>query len=150
MQFTIHRADKRHLADINRLIIETRIGEPEHKLNGQFWFVRIDDRVVGIMGAEMIDKNTAALTHLAVDSSYRKRGIGMSLFDHAINHVRSLGATTVGFITMYYHFNRFKRYGFRTMPRKFLSEPLKSHWMFTAKRYMKCAAMVQTFPSRAG
>ena len=149
MQFTIHKADKRHLPDINRLIVETRIGESEDKLDGQFWFAKVNGQIVGCMGGKMIDRNTAVLTHLAVDSSYRKQGIGMSLFDHTVNHFRSSGATNVGFVTMYYHFNRFKRRGFRTIPRKFLSEPLKSHWMFTAIRYMKCAAMVQTFPPRA-
>lgn len=149
MRFTVCKADKRHLPDISRLIVETKIGEAMDKLDGQFWFARMNGQIVGCMGAEMIDKDTAVLTHLAVDDSYRKQGIGMTLFDHAVNHVCAQGATTVGFITMYYHFRRFKRRGFETMPRKFLSEPLKSHWMFTAKRYMKCAAMVQTFSSRA-
>jgi len=120
------------------------------KLDGRYWIARVDGRTVGSMGAKMIDSDTAVLTTLAVEKPYRKQGIGMSLFNHAVNHVRSHGATTVGFITMYYHFNRFKRRGFKTLPRKFLSEPLKSHWMFTAKRYMKCAAMIQNFPSRAG
>ena len=149
MQFTIRRADKRHLSDINRLLVETRIGEPEDRLDGQFWFARTYGQVVGCMGGKMIGEHTAVLTHLAIDPNYRKQGIGMALFNHALNHFRSTGATTVGFITMYYHFNRFKRRGFKTTPRKLLSEPLKSHWMFTAKRYMKCAAMVQTFSPRA-
>ncbi|MBI2109487.1 MAG: GNAT family N-acetyltransferase [Parcubacteria group bacterium] len=149
MQFTIRKADKRHLSDINRLIVEAKIGSPMEKLDGQYWIAKVGGRVVGSMGATTIDNSTAVLTTLAVEKPYRKRGIGMSLFNHAVNHVRTQGATTIGFITMYYHFRRFKRRGFKTMPRKFLSEPLKSHWMFTAKRYMKCAAMVQTFPSRA-
>jgi N-acetylglutamate synthase-like GNAT family acetyltransferase len=149
MRFTIHKADKRHLSDINRLIVEARIGESEDALDGQFWVARVSGQIVGCVGGKMIDGNTAALTYLAVDSSYRRQGIGMSLFNHAVNHFCSRGATTVGFITMYYHFNRFKRRGFCTVPRKFLSEPLKSHWMFTARQYMKCAAMVRTFPARA-
>ena len=149
MHFTIHKADKRHLADINRLVVETKIGSPMEKLDGRYWIARVNGRVVGSMGAKIIGSNTAVLTTLAVEKSHRKLGVGMTLFDNAINYVRSQGATTIGFITMYYHFNRFKRRGFKTKPRKFLSEPLKSHWMFTAKRYMKCAAMIQSFPSRA-
>lgn len=149
MRFTIHEADRRHLSDINHLVVETRIGSPLEKLDGQYWIAKVNGRVVGSMGATIIDSNTAVLTTLAVEKQYRKQGIGMTLFNHVVNHVRDRGATTIGFITMYYHFNRFKRRGFRTMPRKFLSEPMKSHWMFTSKRYMKCAAMVQNFPSRA-
>jgi len=147
MHFTIYKADRRHLSDINCLIVETGIGSPMEKLDGRYWIAKVDGRIVGSMGAEMINSNTTVLTTLAVKKPYRKHGIGMALFDHAVNHVRNRGATTIGFITMYYHFNRFKRRGFRTTPRRFLSEPLKSHWMFTARRYMKCAAMVQTFPS---
>lgn len=149
MKLAIHKANKRHLSDINRLVLKTGIGSPLKKLDGKYWVAKMDNRVVGSIGATMIGDTTAILANLAVEQLYRKQGIGMSLFDHAVNHVRSLGATTVGLVTMYYHFNRFKRRGFRTMPRKFLSEPLKSHWMFTAKRYMKCAAMVRTFPPKA-
>ena len=145
MNFTIHKADKRHLADINRLIVGARIGSRMSALEGHFWFARADGRIVGCMGVEVIDANATVLTHLAVEEEYRKQGIGMTLFNHAIEYVRDSGAITIGFITMYYHFNRFKKRGFKTCPRKFLVEPIKSHWMFTAKRYMKCAAMVQSF-----
>lgn len=148
MQVKICKADARHLPDINRLIVETRIGEPENKLDGQFWFVRRDNRIVGCIGGKMIGAKTAVLTHLAVEGVYRKQGIGMALFDHALSHFCSRGATVIGFITMYYHFRRFKRRGFQTRPRKLLPEPLKSHQMFTAQQYMKCAAMVQTFASK--
>ncbi len=147
MRFSIQRADKRHLRDINRLVVETKIGSPMKTLEGRFWFVRVDGRIVGYVGAEMIGKDAAVLKHLAVDQQYRKRGIGMSLFRHAVAHVRARGATTIGFVTMYYHFNRFKKRGFKTRPRKLLPEKLQNHWMFTTKRYMKCAAMVQTFSS---
>ena len=116
-------------------------------LEGRFWFVRVDGRIVGYVGAEMIGKDAVVLKHLAVDQRYRKRGIGMSLFCHAVAHVRAQGATTIGFVTMYYHFNRFKKRGFKTRPRKLLPEKLQNHWMFTTKRYMKCAAMIQTFSS---
>jgi N-acetylglutamate synthase-like GNAT family acetyltransferase len=101
MLFTIHKADKRHLSDINRLVIETRIGSPMEKLDGRYWVAKVGSRIVGSMGADMIDSNTAVLTTLAVEKPYRKHGIGMALFDHAVNHVRNRGITTIGFITMY-------------------------------------------------
>lgn len=44
---------------------------------------------------------------------------------------------------MYYHFNRFKRRGFRTYPRKDVPERLMSHPMLTDKRFMKCAVMIK-------
>lgn len=69
----------------------------------------------------------------------------MPLFAHAIDFVRSKGVSTIGFITMYYHFNRFKRRGFVVTKRQNLPDNLKGHWMFTSKRYMKCAAMVQKY-----
>ena len=117
---------------------------------GNFWFVRMDGRIVGYVGLEFIDEKTVLLKHLAVQRKYRKRRIGSTLFDHAVRFARSKGATTAAFVTMYYHFNRFKRRGFRTCPRKFLPENVRSYWMFTAKRYMKCAAMIQEFPPQAG
>lgn len=146
MQLKIQRADKRHLAAINKLIVETRIGSPMKKIEGQFWFVRVDNKIVGCMGAELIGNNSAILTHLAVNESYRKRGIGMTLFKYVIDQVRRQNATTLALITMYYLFKRFKKRGFKLTKRALLPERVKNHWMFTAKRYMKCAAMIQEFP----
>ena len=113
---------------------------------GNFWFVRMDGRIVGYVGLEFIDEKTVLLKHLAVQRKYRKRRIGSTLFDHAVRFARSKGATTAAFVTMYYHFNRFKKEGFRTQPRRFLPDDVRGHWMFTAKRYMKCAAMIKKFP----
>lgn len=145
MSLTICRADKRHLSDINRLIVETKIGEPMDNLDGKFWFMKVNNRVVACVGIKIINENIAILIHLAVEKPYRRQGIGMALFNHAINHLRAQGITTVALITMYYHFNRFKKRGFKTMPRKLLPELIKGHWMFTSKRYMKCAAMIQNY-----
>lgn len=147
--YRISRANKRHLKDISRLIVDTRIGKEtlaEQVAEGlaqHTWFVRMDGRIVGCMGAEFIDRRTAILTHLAVSAEYRKRGIGMALFRHAVEFARRRGAHTVAFITMYYHFRRFKKHGFAVFKRCDLPEAIKAHWMFTAKRYMKCAAMLR-------
>ena len=145
MKFTIHVADARHLPDINRLIVGTRIGSAMRKLEGRFWFARVQGRVVGCIGVDVVGPRTVILTHLVVEEGYRRQGVGMSLFRNAIAMVRGEGATTLAFITMYYHFNRFKREGFRTEPRRFLPDNVRGHWMFTTKRYMKCAAMIQEF-----
>jgi|SRR3989344_2303056 len=142
----ILRADRRHLKGINNLIVKTRIGSPMKKLEGCFWIVKDGERTIGCMGAEFINTCTVILTHLAVDEMYRRQGIGMSLFNHALRFAESKGSSTAAFITMYYHFNRFKKRGFRTSPRRFLPEDVQSHWMFTAKRYMKCAAMIKSLP----
>jgi len=150
MQYRIRLADKRHHADIARLIVESNIGaatveEQLADLPGQFWFVRVDGQIVGCMGAEIIGDGVAVLTHLAVEKSYRKQGIGMQLFAHAIDYVCAEGVTTIGFITMYYHFNRFKKRGFVVTKRRDLPDNLRGHWMFTSKRYMKCVAMVREY-----
>lgn len=146
METKIFKADKRHLPAINDLIVRTKIGSRMKKLEGEFWCLRLDGQIVGCMGAELIGNNSAILTHLAVNESYRRRGVGMTLFSHAIEMVRREGATTFAFITMYYLFNRFKKRGFKVTRRAMLPETVRNHWMFTAKRYMKCAAMIREFP----
>ena len=146
MNFTIHAADTRHLPDINRLVVGVNIGSAMKKLEGCFWFARLSGRIVGCVGVERISDKTAILTHLAVEKRHRRLGIGMSLHQHAIATALKEGVRTIAFITMYYHFNRFKKEGFRTQPRRFLPDDVRGHWMFTAKRYMKCAAMIKKFP----
>ncbi|MEK7118525.1 MAG: GNAT family N-acetyltransferase, partial [Patescibacteria group bacterium] len=89
VNFTIHDADKRHLADVNRLIVGTRIGSAMKKLEGRFWFARVGGHIVGCMGVEVIGVKTAILTHLAVEEGYRRQGVGMSLFRHAMAVVRA-------------------------------------------------------------
>lgn len=145
MRFTIHEADKRHLRDINRLIVETNIRSAMKELEGRFWFARFNGSIVGCVGMEFVSPKTAIFTYLAVGKEYRHLGIGMSLHRHALASARKEGANVIAFITMYYHFNRFKKEGFKTQPRRFFPEDVREHWMFTAKRYMKCAAMIQEF-----
>ncbi len=45
-------------------------------------------------------------------------------------------------VSMYYHFNFYKHRGFRTIPRKELPADIIGYEQFTAKRYMKCAVMI--------
>lgn len=144
MNFTIHRADKRHLNDINRLIVEAKIGEPMDKFNGPFWFVRIDGRIVACAGLEFIyNKKAAVLTHLAVEKRLRRHGIGFTLIQHRINVAQKQGVKILALATMYYLFNFYKKRGFRTCPRKNLPDVVKDYWMFTVPRYKKCAVMIQ-------
>lgn len=145
MPFSIHRADRRHLPDISRLIVETRIGDPLDHLPQNCWFARQDGRIVGFAAGEFADKRTFVGEYLAVEEGCRRQGIGMALFGHMVEDARRRGAKVMGFVTMYYLFNRFKKRGFRVVKRQDLPEALRSHWMFTVKRYMKCAAMIREF-----
>ncbi len=142
MGVTILKADRRHLDDINRVITGVRISGPLDKLPQHYWFVRADSRVVGCAGGEFIDETTFIIMHVAVEREHQKNHIGMDLLDFVMKYAREHGATSFALITMYYRFNWFKRRGFRTSPRSGLPDAVRNHWMFTAKRYMKCAAMI--------
>ncbi len=144
MDFTIHKADKRHLVDINRLIVDMKIGEPMNELNGPFWFVRIDNRIVACAGLEFIpDQKAAVLAHLAVEKEFRRHGIGSVLIEHRTDFAKRKGVEILALATMYYLFNFYKKRGFKTCPRKNLPETVKNYWMFTAQRYKKCAVMIR-------
>jgi len=145
VDFTTHKADKRHLSAINRLIVETRIGDPMDKLHGTFWFARVNGEIVGCAGVELIGNNAAVINYVAVRAGFRKKGIGMTLLGKVMGFARQQGVNLIGLVTMYYLFNRFKKRGFRTCPRKELPKALMDHWMFTAQRYMKCAAMFRRY-----
>jgi N-acetylglutamate synthase-like GNAT family acetyltransferase len=143
MSYKIIKADERHRADLDRLLKLTRIADgfgtgPVRN----FWVAKCDGRVVGCAGMAFIPENAAVFTHLAVEEEYRHRGIGAALTAKRFEEARKRGITTLALITMYYSFNRYKRRGFRTVPRKELRADLLAFPDFTAKRYMKCAVMV--------
>lgn len=153
MEFRIQQANCRHRLKIAELIVEGRIGEDSLAKQlvslicsrAKYWFVRADGKIVGCVGADLIGgSRSAVLTHLVVEEEYRKQGIGMALFNHAINYCRGEGADTVAFVTMYYHFRRFKKLGFRVCRRaEITNSAIRNYWMFTTKRYMKCAVMMK-------
>jgi N-acetylglutamate synthase-like GNAT family acetyltransferase len=146
MAFKIIRADARHRRDINRLIASANIGPPlRGPIKRETFIVRAGGRAVGFAGMDFVGDRAAILHGIAVEREYRHRGIGSALIRHRINIARARGIHTVAFVTMYYHFNFYKRRGFRTCPRKDLPEPLKSYRMFISPRYMKCAVMVGQF-----
>jgi len=58
-----------------------------------------------------------------------------------IRKVRA-GVKVMALITMYYRFNWFKKWGFRTVPRAKLPDHIACFPDFTSKRYMKCAVML--------
>ncbi len=143
--YCIRKADTRHKREIHKLVAGANMGRPLNELAKKLWFVKENGRIVACIGGEFIDDDTFIMQHLAVEKAYRKRGIGMTLFNHAVGYATKNGATTRSVLTMYYHFRRFKRRGFRTLPRKLLPDSLRNFWMYTEKRYMKCAAMIQVF-----
>ena len=145
MDYKIVKAQKEHLPEIERLIISTRISEGlnEQDKTAKFWVAIKDKRVIGCGGFNLIDSKNVYLTHLAVEKDLRRKGVGMSIFGKLMEEAEKLKAETVSFITMYYHFNKFKKRGFRTIPRKELNEPLRSYPLYTSPRYKKCAVMIK-------
>lgn len=140
MEHVIRKADRRHLDDINRLLVSAKMS-PLEALPRYCWFVREAGLIVGSVSG-IPWHGALIVTRLVVAAEYRKRRIGIALFDHALAHAKTTGASPVALLTMYYHFNRFKRCGFRTYPRKDVPERLMSHPMLTDKRFMKCAVMI--------
>ncbi|MEK7151493.1 MAG: GNAT family N-acetyltransferase [Patescibacteria group bacterium] len=141
----IIRADERHRADINRLIKEAKIGSglDQNEPIKNFWVVRKNNRIVACAGLDS-HNNASILTTLAVEREYRHQGIGASLIGHRLRVARQRGSKIVALITMYYHFNFYKRRGFKTCPRKNLPESIIDYSQFTSQRYKKCAVMFQT------
>lgn len=137
------KADEKHRKDINRLIQQAKIGSGfgEEEPVKNFWIVKNPDgKVVACCGLEFYNGN-AMLTSLVVEKDHRHQGIGSALISHRLGIARKRKARLVALVTMYYHFNFYKRRGFRTCPRANLPESIKNYHQFTAKRYKKCAVM---------
>ena len=142
MKVTIIKADERHRAEIDRLVREAKIGDGMEGPIRNFWLAKIGDRVVGCAGLEFINDRAAVFTHLVVEKAQRKQGIGSALIEKRFEAARKRGVKALALCTMYYHFNFYKRRGFRTVPRANLPEDIRTFEQFTAKRYMKCAVML--------
>ena len=140
--YKIIRADERHRKDLDRLIrkyLRSTVGKNEPVKN--YWVVRNKNKkIIACCGLEFHDGN-AMLTSLAVERKYRHQGIGSAFINHRLKIARQRKARLAALVTMYYHFNFYKRRGFKTCPRADLPEELKDYWMFTAPRYKKCAVM---------
>lgn len=147
MSFTIVKATERHRGDLDRLLKATRIADGFTGPVRNFWVAKCDGQVVGCAGMAFIPDNAAVFTHLAVLEEYRHRGIGAALVAKRFEEARKRGIATLALITMYYKFNFYKARGFRTVPRKELRADLLAFPDFTAKRYMKCAVMVNDDPA---
>ena len=108
-----------------------------------FWVVKSGGRVIACAGLDFHGRDVAILTPIVVKKEFRHQGIGSALIEHRTKVAKERGVKTVAFVTMYYWFNFYKRRGFLTCPRKNLPENIKNYWMFTTKRYMKCAVMLK-------
>jgi putative acetyltransferase len=62
---------------------------------GAFWVVRDDVRVVGSVGVDRKDEQTAELKRLYVDASLRGRGIGQRLVETVFDWTRAEGLARV-------------------------------------------------------
>jgi N-acetylglutamate synthase-like GNAT family acetyltransferase len=142
MALTIIKADERHRGEINRLITGAKIGDGVEGPIRNFWVARLHGRIVGCAGLDFINARAAVFTHLVVEKDCRRQGIGSALIAKRFEAARKRNISVLTLITMYYHFNFYKRRGFRTIPRKQLPEDIRSYEQFTAKRYMKCAVMI--------
>lgn len=137
----IHSGHKRDRPEILRLLKQARIGTDTNVPIENYSLVRIDGQLVAVGAIDFPRPGVAILTRLAVRKDMRHRGIGAALITHRLNQARARGARLVALVTMYYHFNLYKRRGFRTCPRQDLPAELRDYWMFREPRYMKCAVM---------
>lgn len=141
LMYEIIRADERHRKDINRLTRKISAQASRNAPIKNMWVVRDNNKnIVACCGLDF-HNNNAILTSLAVDEKFRHQGIGSSLISHRLKIAAELNVTYVALVTMYYHFNFYKRRGFQTCPRTDLPLELRDYWMFTVRRYKKCAVM---------
>lgn len=143
--YKIIRADERHRTDINKLIKGANMGNGlgKNELIKNFWVVKENGRLIACAGLDFYN-NSAILKHLVVEEEFRHQGIGGNLINLRLHAAKQRGAKIAALVTMYYHFNFYKRRGFKTCPRKDLPENIKEYSQFTAQRYKKCAVMFRT------
>jgi N-acetylglutamate synthase-like GNAT family acetyltransferase len=110
---------------------------------------KLDGRVVGCAGLDLINPKVAVFTYLAVEELLRHHGIGSALIEKRFAEATRRGATTIALCTMHYFYNFYKRRGFRTIHRAKLPDDIRSYSQFTAKCYMKCAVMINEHFARA-
>lgn len=143
MEIKIIRAREQHRKEINRLIIGTRIGGPIKEPIKNFLIARVDGKTIGCAALECIGNGAAVFTHCAVQEEFRKKGIGSALVAERLRMARKKGIKILALVTMYYRFRFYKKRGFRTCPRAELPECVRNYWMFTEKKYKKCAVMIR-------
>lgn len=144
LRIRILKADERHRKDINCLIVSAKIGSSIRGPIRNFWIVRMHNKIVACAGLDFFGNEAAILTYLVVEKEFRHQGIGSALIQHEIDLARKHGASLLALAAMYYHFNFYKRRGFKTCPRKDLPGSVKGYWMFTIQRYKKCAVMIRS------
>ncbi|MBI3114848.1 MAG: GNAT family N-acetyltransferase, partial [Candidatus Harrisonbacteria bacterium] len=104
------RADRRHLAEINRLIVEAKIGDPLEGLKPASYIVRRDGKVVAFASLDFVGNEAAILEDVVVERGYRHQRIASVLVDHCIAVARKRGIRRFALCTMYYLFRFFKRW----------------------------------------
>jgi N-acetylglutamate synthase-like GNAT family acetyltransferase len=142
LKYRIIKANESHREEIDRLIVEAKIGDGFEGPISNCWVAKIDGRVIGFASLDLINKRAAVFTSLVVEKPYRRHGIGSALIDARFAAARKRGIKVLALITMYYRFAFYKRRGFRTIPRAELPADIATYEQFTAKRYMKCAVMI--------
>ena len=138
----IVRAVPEDLPALIRLVRIVNIGDGKDVLTRNFWVAKTPrGKVIGCCGVAWHGRTVGILTHLAVLPKYRRQGFGMTLFRMALRDVDLRRKRVAAFCTMYYHFRRFKREGFKVRRRADLPNDVRGFYQFTAKRYLKCAVM---------
>lgn len=60
-----------------------------------FWVAQLEDAIVGMIGVQVYDPDTAEIRRLRVRESHRRRGIGSRLLETAVAHCRERGLLKV-------------------------------------------------------
>lgn len=115
----IHRLITQH-AELNRMLFRSHADLYEHLRD---FFVCIEpveggEQVVGCAALELVWRDLAEIKSLAVDETWRGRGVGSQLVRAAIAEGRRLGLTRIFALTREQRF--FERLGFQVVPRETL------------------------------
>jgi len=65
--------------------------QEKYKGRGRFWLAVKDDRLIGTVAIEEVDKETAKLKRMFVLPEYQGKGIGQRLFDTALTFAKEQG-----------------------------------------------------------
>lgn len=87
--------------------------------------------IMGVCGLQIIWGNLAEICSLAVDTRYRRRGVGAALVKACVEEARQLGIRRVMSLT--YEQNFFERLGFRVVDRQELPLKVWSQCIYCAK-----------------
>ena len=69
--------------------------QEKYKERGRFWLAIKDDKLIGTVAIEEMDKDTAKLKRMFVLPDFQGTGIGQKLFDTALSFAKEKGYKTI-------------------------------------------------------